>query len=145
MSVSKNSILPGYARPDCQKNDSDAPSRSDPRGRCAKVRFQREASTATLMRKVRNPPTADGAEVTSSGAGQPLFDPRRKVCSTAAEYHEAHSATRYSITSSATPRSVGGTVMPSIFAVLRLIASVNLVGCMIGRSPGFSPLRMRPT
>jgi hypothetical protein len=64
---------------------------------------------------------------------------------TAGTCHEAHSAARYPITSSATPRSVGGTVMPSAFAVLRLMASVNLVGCMIGRSPGLSPLRTRPT
>src|SRR5258708_7103094 len=41
--------------------------------------------------------------------------------------------------------SVGGTLSPSAAAVLRLIASSNLVGCWIGRSPGFSPLRMRST
>jgi hypothetical protein len=46
---------------------------------------------------------------------------------------------RYSITSSARARS-GGTVMPSAFAVLRLITGSNLVGCWTGRSAGFSPL-----
>jgi hypothetical protein len=51
----------------------------------------------------------------------------------------------YSITSSARASSVGGTSMPSVFAVLRLITSWNLVGACTGRSPGFSPLRMRST
>jgi hypothetical protein len=50
----------------------------------------------------------------------------------------------HSMTSSAMANSVGGTVMPSAFAVLRLITSSNLVGCMTGKSPGFSPLRIRP-
>jgi hypothetical protein len=49
----------------------------------------------------------------------------------------------YSITSSARPSKGGGTVRPSPFAVLRLMTSSNLVGVWIGRSPGFSPLRMR--
>jgi hypothetical protein len=35
----------------------------------------------------------------------------------------------YSITSSARASSVGGTSRPSVFAVLRLITSSNLVGC----------------
>jgi hypothetical protein len=52
---------------------------------------------------------------------------------------------RYSITSSARASSVGGTVRPSAFAVLRLITRSNLVGCSTGRSAGRSPLRMRST
>ena len=51
----------------------------------------------------------------------------------------------YSITSPASARSIGGTVNPNVFAVLRLITKSNLVGCNIGRSAGFSPLRIRPT
>src|SRR5262249_8679790 len=35
-------------------------------------------------------------------------------------------------------------VRPSVFAVLRLITSSNLVGCTTGISDGFSPLRIRP-
>ena len=49
----------------------------------------------------------------------------------------------HSITSSARASSVGGTVRPSALAVLRLIASSNLTGLCTGKSPGFSPLRMR--
>ena len=52
---------------------------------------------------------------------------------------------RYSITSSAPASSDGGTVRPSAFAVLRLIANSYLVGACTGRSAGFSPLRIRST
>jgi hypothetical protein len=51
----------------------------------------------------------------------------------------------YSITSSARPSSVIGTVRPSALAVLRLMTSSILVTSCTGRSAGFSPLRMRPT
>src|SRR5262249_41153283 len=54
-------------------------------------------------------------------------------------------AAHHSITSSARASSVGGTVRPSAFAVLRLITSSYLVGACTGRSAGFSPLRMRST
>src|SRR5215471_16969985 len=49
----------------------------------------------------------------------------------------------HSITSSARPSSIGGTVRPIVLAVFRLITSSNLVGCWTGRSPGFSPMKMR--
>ena len=51
----------------------------------------------------------------------------------------------YSITSSAQARSVGGMIIPSAFAVLRLIRSSNLVGCSIGISAGFAPCKIRST
>ncbi len=51
----------------------------------------------------------------------------------------------YSITSSAMASTPGGMARASAFAVLRLITSSNLVGRTTGRSPAFSPLRMRPT
>ena len=50
---------------------------------------------------------------------------------------------RYSITSSAIASTPDGIARPSVLAVLRLITNSNLVGCMTGRSAGFSPLRMR--
>ena len=53
-------------------------------------------------------------------------------------------ATIYSITSSATESSDGGTVSPSILAVSALMTSSNLVDCTTGNSAGFTPLRMRP-
>ena len=51
---------------------------------------------------------------------------------------------RYSITSSARASNEGGTFRPSALAVTRLITNSNLFICTTGRSPGFSPLRMRP-
>ena len=53
-------------------------------------------------------------------------------------------ATIYSITSSATESSDGGTVSPIILAVSVLMTSSNLVDCTTGKSAGFTPLRMRP-
>jgi hypothetical protein len=46
----------------------------------------------------------------------------------------------YSITSSARPISVLGTLRPSALAVFRLMYSSTLVVCWTGRSAGFSPL-----
>ena len=51
---------------------------------------------------------------------------------------------RYSITSSAMARMPDGMAKPSALAVLRLMTSSNLTSWMIGRSPGFSPLRILP-
>jgi hypothetical protein len=52
--------------------------------------------------------------------------------------------TSYSISSSARPISVFGTVRPSALAVLRLMINSNLVACTTGNSAGFSPLRTLP-
>src|SRR5262249_21823493 len=51
----------------------------------------------------------------------------------------------HSMTSSARPSMEIGKVMPSALAVFRLRTSSTFVDCSTGRSPGFSPLRMRPT
>src|SRR6266511_1556745 len=51
----------------------------------------------------------------------------------------------YSITSSARRRNDSGIFNPSVFAVLRLTTSSNLVGSWTGSSAGFAPLRMRST
>jgi hypothetical protein len=51
----------------------------------------------------------------------------------------------HSITSSARSKIAVGTSMPSVLRVLRLITISNLVGVCTGRSPTFSPLRMRST
>jgi hypothetical protein len=50
----------------------------------------------------------------------------------------------HSITSSASASNLSGISRPSALAVLALITSSNFVGSRTGRSPGFSPLRMRP-
>jgi hypothetical protein len=49
---------------------------------------------------------------------------------------------KLSITSSARASNDGGTVMPSIFAVLALITSSNLIGCSTAMSVGLPPCRI---
>ena len=51
----------------------------------------------------------------------------------------------HSITSSAATSRPGGTVRPSVFAVLILTTVSNLVAACTGRSAGLSPRRMRST
>ena len=51
----------------------------------------------------------------------------------------------HSMTSSAVPTRVGDNSSPSALAVLRLTTKRNFVGRCTGKSPGFSPLRMRST
>src|SRR5215467_13997669 len=48
----------------------------------------------------------------------------------------------HSITSSARASSVGGTVSPSAWAVLRLMINSNRVGCSTGRSAGLAPFKL---
>src|SRR4029077_11061390 len=64
----------------------------------------------------------------------------RPCCRTAEEGDEL--APNHSITSSASDRRLSEILIPSDFAVLRLITSSNLVGCQIGRSAGFAPFRI---
>src|SRR5262245_28014479 len=52
-------------------------------------------------------------------------------------------ATLHSITSSASVSRLSEIFRPSVFAVLKLITSSNLLANMIGRSPGLVPLRIR--
>jgi hypothetical protein len=67
-------------------------------------------------------------------------------CPLSAKSRHTHcSRFSYSITSSAVNKSVGGIVTPSVLAVLRLITRSYLVGCWMGRSPAFSPRRIRST
>src|SRR5438132_7579475 len=51
----------------------------------------------------------------------------------------------YSITLSARSRSVCGILTPRALAVFKLMTSSNFVGCWIGRSAGFAPLRILST
>src|SRR5262249_13616555 len=61
----------------------------------------------------------------------------------AAEQRDELAATDHSITSSARADSIGGTTMPSAFALVRLMTNSNLVDCITGRLAGLSPLRIR--
>ena len=100
--------------------------------------------------------TALLACASGSSAADVMSTPMRRMrsgcCARAASGHAAaappSSAMKFppphSITSSARASSIGGMARPSFLAVLRLIASSNLVGCNTGRSAGLSPFRMRP-
>src|SRR5205823_6123222 len=61
------------------------------------------------------------------------------------ELASPHCVVCHSITSSALASSGSGMVRPSALAVLRLTTRSYLVGSCTGRSPGFTPLRMRST
>jgi hypothetical protein len=56
--------------------------------------------------------------------------------------HAVQQGASHSITSSASVSSIGGTVRPSVFAVLRLITKSNFIGCCTGRSAGFVPRKI---
>src|SRR5207245_10084044 len=55
------------------------------------------------------------------------------------------SRTRYSRTWSARPNTDGGIVSPRALAVFKLMTSSNFVGCSMGKSAGFAPLRILST
>src|SRR5262249_15784231 len=83
-------------------------------------------------------------------APPPPAPPRPRPTPTASKEREEGAAAEEGcpgdwIPSSARSSMDVGTVSPSARAVLRLSTSSNLVGCWIGSSPAFSPLRMRPT
>src|SRR5262249_40370900 len=73
---------------------------------------------------------------------EPLSPGRERPCRRHATKQGDERAAPHSMTSSARASSVGGTSRPSALAVLRLMASSNLVGCITGKSPGLAPLRI---
>src|SRR5262249_38110439 len=68
---------------------------------------------------------------------------RPRCCRAAEQRNEL--AALHSITSSARASRVGGTSSPSVLALFKLITRSYLVGCWKGRSPAFSPRRIRST
>ena len=69
----------------------------------------------------------------------------RQIPPVATERRPNDSAAIHSITLSARTRMESGNTIPSSFADLMFIANSNVVGCSIGRSPGFAPLRILST
>src|SRR5262245_31799460 len=70
---------------------------------------------------------------------------KRPRCRSTTDQRDELAPPDHSITSSARASSVAGTSRPRALAVLRLITSSYLVGCWKGRSPAFSPRRIRST
>ena len=77
--------------------------------------------------------------------GAPCAPAAGCVCSAPGENREKALVSCHWITWSARCSSDGGIVRPSAFAVFVLMTSSNFVGCSIGRSPGFVPLRILST
>src|SRR6266436_58770 len=59
--------------------------------------------------------------------------------------HRDEPASVHSITSSARTKNDSGIASPIALAVRRLMISCNIVGCSIGKSPGFAPLSILST
>ena len=83
-------------------------------------------------------------EAGRSSAWLPLYSPASKNLHNSGLMHRSKNGA-YSITSSATASSIGGTSRPSDLAVLRLIASSKFTGNWTGRSTGIAPRKMRST
>ena len=123
---------------------SDTPLDTLHRAAAARRTYPRDFDRAARLQRRR-----------SRGTGEQRDDLRGKVRPRDVEATLLHRDIRaaitprftapHSITSSARASSVGGTSRPRDFAVLRLMTSSNLVGCMTGSSAGLAPLRMRPT
>ena len=99
--------------------------------RATNVRYGSEADICIAKRHVRFTPESRHVRRNS----------QCPLCANSGLMHRSKMS-RYSITSSARVRIVGGTVIPIALAVLRLIRSSNFVGCSTGRSAGFAPLRI---
>src|SRR5439155_9592819 len=61
------------------------------------------------------------------------------------QHSDKRSSVHHSMIWSARSRIGCGIVMPSALAAFMLITNSNLVGCSIGRSAGFAPLRILST
>src|SRR6516162_2062770 len=123
-----------------------------PSGRCPLLgpvfhRLDRTSLPGALIRsprRRRRAPSADGRQLSRllRARRERLRDRR------AAEQSDEVAPLQlrvHSITSSASCWRCKGTSRPSALAVLRLIASSNLVGCITGKSATLAPLRIRST
>ena len=88
----------------------------------------------------------------STSASCPLYPQKQTLRSAAGmsalcqkQTYAVQQAAGYEITLSALASSDSGTVMPSAFAVSRLMISSNLLGCSTGMSPGLVPRRILST
>src|SRR5262249_20827187 len=68
-----------------------------------------------------------------------------RPCSGSSTKKSDELAPSHSITSSAMESMLDGMTSPSALAVFRLMTNWYFVGACTGKSPGFSPLRMRST
>jgi hypothetical protein len=74
--------------------------------------------------------------------GAPCATSAACVCSAPGGHGKKTLVSRHRITWSARSSSDGGIVRPRAWAVLVLITSSSFVGCSMGSSPGFAPLKI---
>src|ERR1035437_80945 len=108
------------------------------RGRCGLLLLHRDGLAPST------PCRSPGALYYAPNSDQILRRSEMTLCAISRLMHRSKQHL-YSMTSSAVVSSDGGTVRPSNLAVFRLITSSNFVGCSIGRSAGFSPLKILST
>jgi hypothetical protein len=113
--------------------------RARPAGKLGADRNRHRVSAARL-RAVRGTCNSADSMTPAIGAGPPYRSRSSMGFSLNSDYQRSAS-----ITSSARSKAGVGISMPSDFAVLRLRTVSMRVDCCTGRSPGLSPLRMRPT
>src|SRR5262249_39001701 len=104
---------------------------------------------AVVERRVRG--ATGNVEIPNDRHRRPLLRPRherprrRRGAGERKEGGAVHGCARHSITSSAMASTVAGMSSPSTLAALILIVSWYFVGCWNGKSPGFSPRKIRST
>src|SRR5262249_3184088 len=101
--------------------------------------FQEGGKPLGLDHRRALPQEADGRQF-----GRLLRARRKWPRRGASEQRDELAPSYHSITSSARASTESGTLIPSVFAVLRLMTSSNLVDCITGRSAGLIPFRIRP-
>src|SRR5215469_872073 len=104
--------------------------------------FEAQAECAqTVRHRVRRP----GVKEPDHRRRRPLRACRKRPRSHRAAEQRDEIAPFHSITSSARESRSSEMPTPRALAVVRLITSLNVVGCMTGRSAGLAPLKMRST
>ncbi len=134
--------LPIAARPDCHSIES-------PRIGKSRLRLSDHTSGWSAGANVRDWSSTDltAPKLDFRSSPESGLESDISPCPKSANMRLMHRSKQhfYSITSSACASSVGGTVRPSVFAVLRFMTSSNLVACSTGRSLGLAPLRILST
>src|SRR5215510_11003451 len=88
---------------------------------------------------VRPDSRGPAAEISNHRHRRLLSAHRQRPCHRRAAEQRDEFAPLHSMTSSASARSLSGTSRPSVLAVLMLSTNSNLVDCITGKSPAFSP------
>ena len=126
------------------ENDSELFAKADQQVSALKERIARQREEIKRAKLTGHSTAAAEAAQQALEGTLRVFEKRRRQVFERLQRHEL-ATPLHSITSSAIASTPGGMVRPSALAVLRLMTNWNLVGCSIGRSAGFAPLRTLTT